>query len=101
MIPWEFLDSARVPGDGGELRLYKRGREFSIRIDGRELMNSSVHGSEEALAELAAYGLDPYGLLLAGQVVCDLGMPINASTLLNLNLENGHEWFRLSHQHHF
>jgi spermidine synthase len=53
MIPWEFLDSAQVPGDGGELRLYKRGREFSIRIDGHELMNSSVHGSEEALAELA------------------------------------------------
>lgn len=53
MIPWVFLSSAQVPGDGGELRLYRRGREFSIRIDGRELMNSSAHGSEEALAELA------------------------------------------------
>ena len=53
MIPWEFLDSAPVPGSGGELRLYKRGGEFSIRVDGRELMNSRVHGSEDALAELA------------------------------------------------
>ena len=53
MIPWEFLDSAQVPGHGGELRLYKRGREFSLRINGHELMNSSVHGSEDALADLA------------------------------------------------
>jgi len=53
MIPWEFLDSAQVPGQGGELRLYKRGREFSLRINGSELMNSSVHGSEDALADLA------------------------------------------------
>jgi spermidine synthase len=53
MIPWELLDRAPVPGNGGELCLYRRGKEFSIRADGRELMNSLVHGSEEALAELA------------------------------------------------
>jgi spermidine synthase len=53
MIPWELLDCAQVPGSGEELRLYKRGREFSIRVDGRELMNSRAHGSEDALAELA------------------------------------------------
>ena len=53
MIPWELLGSAQVPGDSGELRLYRRGKEFSIRVNGSELMNSSAHGSEEALAELA------------------------------------------------
>ena len=53
MIPWKFLDSAQVPGNGKELRLYKRDGEFSIRVDGCELMNSCVHGSEDALAELA------------------------------------------------
>jgi spermidine synthase len=53
MIPWEFLESAQVPGNGGELGLYRRGAEFSIRVGNRELMNSRVHGSEEALAELA------------------------------------------------
>jgi len=53
MIPWELIDSARVPGDSGELRLYRRGGEFSIRVAGSELMNSRVHGSEEALADLA------------------------------------------------
>ena len=52
MTPWMLLDSAQVPGKGGELRLYQRGDEFSIRIAGRgELMNSRVHGSEDALAE--------------------------------------------------
>ncbi len=54
MIPWEFLDSAQVPGNGGELRLYRGGGEFSIRVDGCELMNSRLHGSEDALAELAS-----------------------------------------------
>jgi spermidine synthase len=53
MIPWEFLESAQVPGGDGELCLYRRGEEFSIRVGSRELMNSRVHGSEEALAELA------------------------------------------------
>ncbi len=53
MIPWEHLETARVPDGGGELRLYQRGNEFSIRVDGRELMNSRVHSSEDALARLA------------------------------------------------
>jgi spermidine synthase len=54
MIPWELIDSAPVPGSGLELRLYRRGREFSIRLNGLEIMNSRAHGSEDALAELAA-----------------------------------------------
>ncbi len=54
-----------------------------------------------AQAALSAFSLDPYSLLLAGQLVCDLSMPVGTNTLLNLNLENGHEWFRLSHRHHF
>lgn len=52
MTPWMLLDSTQVPGNGDELRLYQRGDEFSIKIaDGSELMNSRVHGSEDALAE--------------------------------------------------
>ncbi|MCW8887825.1 MAG: hypothetical protein OQK25_02055 [Gammaproteobacteria bacterium] len=53
MRPWELLDTATVPGEGGELRLYRRGDEFSIKAGPIELMNSRVHGSEDALAELA------------------------------------------------
>jgi spermidine synthase len=51
--PWELLETADAPEGGGELRLYQRGNEFSIRVDGRELMNSRVFSSEEALARLA------------------------------------------------
>jgi len=53
MIPWELLDSAQVPESNEVLTLYRRGEEFSIRVDGAELMNSRAHGSEEALAEMA------------------------------------------------
>ena len=53
MIPWELLDSAEVPGSTEVLTLYRRGEEYSIRVDGAELMNSRAHGSEDALAEVA------------------------------------------------
>jgi len=54
MIPWVLLDSAQVPGNDRGLCLYQRGDEFSIKIEGGgELMNSRVHGSEDALAEHA------------------------------------------------
>ncbi len=53
MIPWELIDRAPVPGSDRELRLYRRGGEFSIRVAGCELMNSRMHGSEDALAEYA------------------------------------------------
>jgi spermidine synthase len=53
VIQWELLEAAEVRETGAELRLYRRGGEFSIRLEGRELMNSRVHGSEEAFGELA------------------------------------------------
>ena len=52
MIPWKLIDRTQVPG-GGELRLMQRGAEFSIKLDGNELMNSRLSGSEQALATLA------------------------------------------------
>ncbi|QOZ24677.1 spermidine synthase [Bradyrhizobium sp. CCBAU 51753] len=54
MIPWEKLDTAQIPGTDGELRLMRRGREFSIKLGSNELMNSRLSGSEVALATLAA-----------------------------------------------
>ncbi len=41
-----------MPG-GGELRLKRRGHEFSIMLGQIELMNSRLSGSEEALATMA------------------------------------------------
>lgn len=51
MIPWSHLDTAQVPG-GGELRLLRRGTEFSIKLDKNELMNSRMSATEQALATI-------------------------------------------------
>jgi spermidine synthase len=53
MIPWQQIDSARVPDSDVELRLMRRGTEFSMMLGQNELMNSRLCGSEEALATLA------------------------------------------------
>lgn len=49
MTPRELVATAIVP-DGGELRLFRRGRDFMIVLAGNELMSSRMSGSEEALA---------------------------------------------------
>lgn len=52
MIPWVLLDTAKLPDGSGDLRLKRRGGEFSIMLGSNELMNSRLSGSEEALATL-------------------------------------------------
>ena len=52
MNPWVVIDQVTVPGDGGEMKLLQRTHEFTINVKNEELMNSRLHGSEEALAEL-------------------------------------------------
>ena len=54
MIPWLQIDTTRVPGADVELRLMRRGTEFSMMLGQNELMNSRLSGSEEALATLTA-----------------------------------------------
>ncbi len=66
MLPWKLLDTAKIPGDGGELRLHQRGDEFSIRVENYELMNSRVHGSEDALAKLVCARVKPDARVLIG-----------------------------------
>ena len=58
MIPWENLGSGAVPGDGGTMVLHRRGDELLIRVDGQDLMSTRMHGSEDALADLAFDRLD-------------------------------------------
>jgi len=45
------LATTKTP-DGGEMTLYKHDRDFSIQINGHELMNSRQHESEMELARL-------------------------------------------------
>ena len=67
MNPWVLLDQVEVPGDGGEMKLYQRAFEFSISVKNEELMNSRMHGSEDALAELTCKRIadrkDPHVLI--------------------------------------
>ena len=79
MIPWELLDTASVPGDTEELTLYRRNDEYSIRLKSCELMNSRVHGSEEALSELtcARLGKRPNVRILIGGL--GLGFSVRAA----------------------
>jgi spermidine synthase len=53
LIPWVQLDTAKTPDGEQELRLKRRGAEFSIMLGANELMNSRLSGSEEALARLS------------------------------------------------
>lgn len=55
MAKFEEIGTADIPGQGTRLRLLQRNDEFSIKIAGKtgELMNTRLHGSEDALGELA------------------------------------------------
>ncbi|MFB2552462.1 spermidine synthase [Ensifer soli] len=86
MIPWELLDTAAVPG-GGELRLKRRGGEFSIMLGSNELMNSRLSGSEEALATLAAARL-PEGMTRPRMLIGGLGMGFTLRAALAVLPEN-------------
>jgi len=59
LIPWKEIDRVKVPGNESEVTLHVRDQEFSIQTAGTELMNSRIHGSEDALAELTCSRLNP------------------------------------------
>lgn len=66
-----LLDTALIPDNGGELHFYQRGEEYSIEVVGiaGELMSTAIHGSEDALAELAIKkikGKDTARILIGG-----------------------------------
>jgi spermidine synthase len=54
--PWELLGETRTP-DGRLMALTRRGGEWVIHADGKSLMSSRMHGSEEALASFGCRGL--------------------------------------------
>ena len=49
MKPWELLGQTRTP-DGSDMTLMRRDSEIVILANGKPLMSSRMHGSEEALA---------------------------------------------------
>jgi len=57
MKPQIKIATTRTP-DGGEMELYQHDRDFSIKINGLELMNSRQHESERELARLGCAHLN-------------------------------------------
>jgi spermidine synthase len=63
MNAWELVDSEEIapspgaPAGMNVMALMRRGHEYVIRVGSRELMASTVHGSEDALADLACQRL--------------------------------------------
>ncbi len=52
MQPLEIIGEALTP-NGTDIKLTRRGNEYIILANGKSLMSSRMHGSEEALATLA------------------------------------------------
>lgn len=66
MVPWEILEEVATPDGRGVMHLARRGDEFVIRVDRRDLMSSRAHGSEEQLATMAAARTGVAGSVLVG-----------------------------------
>jgi spermidine synthase len=83
MNPWVVLSKTKIPNSDKELTLSQQGDEFAIRISGvpGDLMNSRMHNSEEALAELACTRLKTHND--AHVLVGGLGMGFTLATALN------------------
>ena len=81
MKPWELLGQTRAP-DGAELALTRRSGEYVILANGKSLMSSRMHGSEEALATFACArirGREEPRVLIGG-----LGMGFSLRAALDL-----------------
>src|SRR4051812_45041499 len=81
MKPWELLDATRTP-DGTDIRLARHDDEYLILANGRPLMSSRLHGSEEALATLGcsdARALEQPRVLVGG-----LGMGFTLRAVLDV-----------------
>lgn len=94
MIPSILLGTASIPNNGGVLRLTQRGNDFSIHLKGvrGELMNSRVHSSELALAELGCAHIQ--GVKNTRVLVGGLGMGFTLAAALKATehgSENGSE----------
>lgn len=87
MRKWELVDSGEVPGTDHRMELYRTKDEVAIRVDGRELMSSRMHGSEDALADLAydRLGQRPRARVLIG----GLGMGFTLAAALRRAQSDG------------
>jgi spermidine synthase len=94
MVPWVLLERVVKPNGEGDMTLHQRGDEFVIRVDGHELMNSRLHGSEEAMATMtcSSFAADARPRVLVG----GLGMGFTTAAACAVLPANAHidvaEW---------
>jgi len=104
MKAWEVLGESSV-SDGTDIQLRRRDDEYLILANGRPLMSSRLHGSEEALATLGcsrARALEEPRVLVGGlgmgftlRAVLDV-LPINAVVTVAELVPAVIEWNRAS-----
>ncbi len=102
MKPWELLGEHQTP-DGTQLTLMRHDRELVILANGKMLMSSRMHGSEEELATLACQHLasaDAPRVLVGGlglgytlRATLDL-LPATASVVVAELVPGVVEWHR-------
>lgn len=80
MVPWELLASVKVPGSGEVVSLHRRGKEYSINVDGSLLMNNLAHSSEDDLADIACARLK--GVRAPRVLIGGLGMGFTLAAAL-------------------
>jgi spermidine synthase len=81
MKAWELLGEASAP-DGTDIRLTRRDHEYVILANGKPLMSSRLHGSEEALATLGCR--DARALQQPRVLVGGLGMGFTLRAVLDV-----------------
>jgi len=81
--PWELLGQTRAP-DGAELALTLRSGEYVILANGKSLMSSRMHGSEEALAMFACARVKISGREAPRVLIGGLGMGFTLRAMLDL-----------------
>jgi spermidine synthase len=81
MKPTTKLAATNTP-DGGEMVLYQHDRDFSIQINGHELMNSRQHQSEMELARLGCAHLS--GHTAPSVLIGGLGMGYTLRQVLDI-----------------
>lgn len=87
MKPREKIASAVTP-DGGEMVLYRHDRDFSILVDGEDLMHSRRHESELELARLGCAHLS--GDKAPGILIGGLGMGYTLRQALDMLSPQAH-----------
>ncbi len=102
MKPWQLLGEHSTP-DGSQLKLMRHDRDLVILANGKMLMSSRMHGSEEELAALACKHLtraDAPRVLVGGlglgytlRATLDL-LPLSGSVVVAELVEGVVEWNR-------